>query len=202
MRECMSVWFAAALAVALTSSPVLGEAAGKPGTLKGDLPPAQYNRVVKPIEAKLALAEKAMAGYEKEMTKPPEKRRQATLLSWKEKASAAYYQVALAARKAAKMVKKVEHQAEIKAKYEGLNLRKATDILLAFASEAHEQGDLRKAIAYYKRVLGMDPDNPRAKAALERIASTVKRAADQQRKERDKKKDDKKDSRWKSNRGS
>ncbi len=202
MRECMSVWVAATLAVAFASSTVLGEAAGKPGTLKGDLPPAQYNRVVKPIEAKLALAEKAMAGYEKEMTKPPEKRRQATLISWKEKASAAYYQVALAARKAAKMVKKVEHQAEIKARYEDLNLRKATDILLAFADEAQQQGDLRKAIAYYKRVLSMDPNNPRAKAALERIASTVKRAADQQRKERDKKKDDKKDSRWKSNRGS
>jgi len=196
MRQLASITCTciAILTVAATAPVASGEDAGRPGTLKGDLPEAQYNRVVKPIEAKLALAEKAMEAYEKEMQKPAEKRRTATLRSTKEKASAAYYQAALAARKAGKMVKKEEHKAEIKAIYEDPNLRKATEILLEFGTQAQQQNDIRTAVGYYKRVLAMDPNNVQAKAALEQIARTVKKATQKPRKQRDK--DDDKP-RWK-----
>lgn len=197
MRQTTFVAYVAALALATTASVLQGEEAGPAGTLKGDLPPAQYNRVVKPIEAKIALAEKAMEAYEKEMQKPPEKRRAAMLISCKQKTSAAYYQVALAARKAVRMVKKEEHKTEIKATYEVPNLRKATEILLAFATEAQDKGDVRTAVGYYKRVLVMDPDNQVAKEALEKIARTMQKATEKERKQRDKKKDDKDKPGWK-----
>jgi len=197
MRQTTVVVCVAALAFAATTFVLPGEAAAQSGTLKGDLPPVQYNRVVKPIEAKIALAEKAMAAYEKEMEKPAEKRRAAMLISCKVKASAAYYQVALAARKAVRMVKKEEHKTEIKATYEVPNLRKATEILLVFATEAQDKGDVRTAVGYYKRVLGMDPDNSVAKAALEKIARTMQKATEKERKQRDKKKDDKDKPSWK-----
>lgn len=197
MRQATFVAYVAALTLVTATFVLPGEAAAQSGTLKGDLPPAQYNRVVKPIEAKIALAEKAMESYEKEMQKPAEKRRAATLISCKAKASAAYYQVALAARKATRMVKKEEHKAEIKATYEVPNLRKATESPLGFASEAQAKGDFRTAVGYYKRVLAMDPDNPVAKAALEKIALTMQKTAEKERKQRDKKKDDKDKSSWK-----
>ncbi|HUU92615.1 MAG TPA: hypothetical protein VM238_15560 [Phycisphaerae bacterium] len=197
MRQTRFVAYVAALALVTTASVLQGEEAGPAGTLKGDLPPAQYSRVVNPIEAKVALAEKAMELYEKEMEKPAEKRRAAMLISYKEKASAAYYQVALAARKAIKMVKKEEHKAEIKATYEDPNLSKATEIPLGFASEAQNKGDVRTAVGYYKRVLAMDPNNPVATAALEKIARTMQKTQEKGPKERDKKKDDKDTPSWK-----
>ena len=95
------------------------------------------------------------------------------------------------------MVKKEEHKTEIKATYEIPNLRKATEILLGFATEAQDKGDVRTAVGYYKRVLGMDPDNSVAKAALERIARTMQKATEKDRKKRDKKKDDKDKPSWK-----
>jgi len=195
MRQRTSAGFVAVFAAVGAVSVLLGATDGPPGTLKGDLAPAEYERVVKPIEIKLALVEKAVASYEKEMQRPEEKRNAATLVACQEKVSAACYQVVLAARKSAKLVKKDEHKAEIKSRFEDPNLRKATDILLRFAAEAEEKGDLRTAVAYYKRVLGMDPDNEQAKAALERIAAKLKKAAEKTTKDR--KKDDKDKSSWK-----
>jgi len=197
MRQTTFVAYLAALALATTASVLQGEEAGPAGTLKGDLPAAQYNRVVKPIEAKIALAEKAKESYEKEMQKPAEKRRAAMLLSCKQKTSAAYYQVALAARKATRMVKEEKHKTEIKATYEIPNLRKATEILLGFATEAQGKGDIRTAVGHYKRVLAMDPDNQVAKASLEKIARTMQKAGEKERKQRDRKSDDKDKPSWK-----
>ena len=197
MRQITLVVAVAALAFVTATFVLAGEAAAQSGTLKGDLPPAQYNRVVKPIEAKIALAEKAKESYEKEMQKPAEKRRAAMLLSCKQKTSAAYYQVALAARKATRMVKEEKHKTEIKATYEIPNLRKATEILLGFATEAQGKGDIRTAVGHYKRVLAMDPDNQGAKASLENIARTMQKTAEKERKQRDSKSDDKDKPRWK-----
>ena len=197
MRQITLVVAVAALAFVTATFVLAGEAAAQSGTLKGDLPPAQYNRVVKPIEAKIALAEKAKESYEKEMQKPAEKRRAAMLLSCKQKTSAAYYQVALAARKATRMVKEEKHKTEIKATYEIPNLRNATEILLGFATEAQGKGDIRTAVGHYKRVLAMDPDNQVAKASLENIARTMQKTAEKERKQRDSKSDDKDKPRWK-----
>ena len=186
MSRFVSVTVIGMVAVAAGAPVLLAGGDGPAGTLKGDLSPAQYNRIVNPIEAKVALAARAMVPYEREMAKPEEKRRLAVLISCKEKASAAYYQAALAARKAAKRVKKEEHKREIKGRYEDPNLRKATGILLEFAAQAQQKRDVRKAVAYYKRVLGMDPNNAHAKKALARIAKSVMKAVDKMKKERDK----------------
>lgn len=172
-------------------------AEGMPGTLKGDLPPVLYNRVVKPIEAKLALVERAMKPYEKEMEKPPDKRNKALLASCKEKAATAYHQAALAAEKSAKMVKNEEHKAAIKQQYEDPNRRKAIDILLELAMAAQQKGDIRRAIALYQRILGIEQDNPQAKGALTRIARDIKNTVDKARKDQKKKKDRDKDKSWK-----
>ena len=50
----------------------------------------------------------------------------------------------------------------------------------------HGHREVRKAVAYHKRILGMDPNNARAEEALARIAKSVMNAVDKMKTERDK----------------
>ncbi len=147
-----------------------------PGDLKAELPPAQYRRVMKPIEAQIALAEKAMQPYEKEMQKPEEKRRQALLIKCKERAAACYLGASTAAKGALRLVKKDSHKAAIKQQYEEPNREKAIDIYLELALDAHTSGDLRRTVGYYKKVLSIDRENTQAKQALIKLAEQYKQA--------------------------
>lgn len=148
-------------------------ASAAPGVLKAELPTVQYNRVVKPIEAKLAAVQKIMKVYDKEMEKTAEKRSERLLLSCRARAGEAYLGAALAAKKALNLVKKESHKAAIKKKYEKPNREKAIDIFLELGALAHDKGDLRRAIAYYKRILAIDKQNTQARDGLTKIAKEV-----------------------------
>jgi len=148
-------------------------ASAAPGDLKAELPPAQYSRVVKPIEAKLAAVEKIMKVYDKEMEKTAEKRSERLLLSCKARAGEAYLGAALAAKKALNLVKKESHKAAIKQQYEEPNRKKAIDIFLELGTLAHDKGDLRMAVGYYKRILAIDKQNAQAKEGLTKIAQQI-----------------------------
>jgi len=144
-----------------------------PGDLKAELSPAQYSRVVKPIEAKLAAVEKIMKVYDKEMEKTAEKRSERLLLSCKARAGEAYLGAALAAKKGLNLVKKESHKAAIKQQYEEPNRKKAIDIFLELGTLAHDKGDLRMAVGYYKRILAIDKQNAQAREGLTKIAQEV-----------------------------
>ena len=144
-----------------------------PGDLKAELPPAQYSRVVKPIEAKLAAVEKIMKVYDKEMEKTAEKRSERLLLSCKARAGEAYLGAALAAKKGLNLVKKESHKAAIKQQYEEPNRKKAIDIFLELATAAHDKNDVRTAVAYYKRILAIDKQNAQARKGLTKIAQQI-----------------------------
>ena len=153
------------------------DAAAPAGDLKAELPAAQYNRIVKPIEAKLASAEKIMAAHEKEMQKPAEKRNQRLLVGCKTRAAEAYLGAALAAKKGLNMVKKDSHKQAIKEQYEEPNRKKGIDIFLDLATSAHDRGDFRMAIAFYKRILAVDKENDDAKEGLVKIVKEMQEAA-------------------------
>lgn len=146
------------------------------GDLKAELPPAQYRRVMKPIEAQITLAEKAMEPYNKEMEKPEEKRRQDLLIKCKERAAACYLGASTAAKKALRLVKKDSHKAALKQQFEDPNKEKAIDIYLELALDAHGSGDLRRTVAYYKRVLSLDRENAQAKQGIIKLAEQYRQA--------------------------
>lgn len=152
------------------------ESAVAPGDLKAELPPAQYRRVVKPIEVQIARAEKAMESYDKEMEKPEEKRRQALLIKCKERAAACYLGASTAAKSALRLVKKDSHKAAIKQQYEQPNKEKAIDIYLELALDAHTSGDLRRTVGCYKKVLSIDRENTQARQALVKLAEQYQQA--------------------------
>ncbi len=153
------------------------DAAAPAGDLKAELPAAQYNRIVKPIEAKLASAEKIMAAYEKEMQKPAEKRNQRLLVGCKTRTAEAYLGAALAAKKGLNMVKKDSHKEAIKNQYEEPNREKGIAIFLDLATSAHDRGDFRMAAGFYKRILAVDKENSDAKEGLVKIVKEIQQAA-------------------------
>lgn len=154
-----------------------GDAAGGSGDLKTDLGEAQYGRIVKPIEAQVEKAEKIMEKYNKEMEKEEAKRNQTLLLGLKDQAANAYLAASLAAKKGAGMVKDATQKAAITQQFDDPNRQKAVDFLIELAQDAQEKKDLRKAIAYYKKVLAIDKENSTAKDALTKIAEDMKAAA-------------------------
>ncbi len=146
------------------------------GDLKAELPPAQYDHVIKPIVTRIALAERAMEPYKKEMEKPEEKRRKPLLTHCKERAAAYYLAASYAAKRALRLVKKDSHKAAIKQQYEEPNKQKAIDMYLDLALDAHTGGDLRRTVGYYKKVLSIEPGNSQAKEALTKLAEQYKQA--------------------------
>ncbi|HUU92613.1 MAG TPA: hypothetical protein VM238_15550 [Phycisphaerae bacterium] len=154
------------------------DAAGAAATdLKAELPAAQYNRIIKPIEAKLDAAQKMMATHDKEEEKAAEKRNERLLLTCKTRAAESYLGAATAAKKGMGMVKDESQKAAIQQQYEEPNRKKAIDLFLDLATTAHAKGDVRMAVAYYKRILAIDKENAEAKEGLTKIAQTLKESA-------------------------
>lgn len=151
-------------------------ASAAPGDLKAELPPAQYNRVVKPIEAKIEAAEKIMKVHDKEKEKDAEKRNARLLLGCKTRAAEAYLGASLAAKKAINLVKTDGQKTAIKEQYEEPNRKKAIDIFAELAGEAYDKGDLRMAVGYYKRILAIDKKNKVARDELTKIAKEFQEA--------------------------
>ncbi|HUU09871.1 MAG TPA: hypothetical protein VM431_04965 [Phycisphaerae bacterium] len=147
-----------------------------PADLKADLAPSQYDHVVKPIESRLAQAEKAMEPYQKELAKPEAKRQEAVLVRAKERSAACYASAAAAAKKALGLVKTESRKAALRTQYEEPSRQKAIDIYFGLAMRASGKGDLRKAISYYKMILALDPDNADAKAAITQLADQYQQA--------------------------
>jgi hypothetical protein len=153
------------------------DAGGAGGELKAALGAAHYDRLIKPIEAKVDQAAKIMEKYTKEKEKPAEKQNQGLLSGLKEQAAGAYLAASLAAKKAVGSVKNEEQKAAITQQFDDPNRQKAIDIYLELASEAMEKKDIRKAAAYYKKVLSIDKDNATAKEALTKLDRELKEAA-------------------------
>jgi len=153
-----------------------------PGDLKADLSPAQYARIVKPIETRMAMAAKAMEPYEKEMQKPEAKRRQALLIACKEQAASHYFAASASARRGIPLVRKDSLKAALKEQYEEPNKQKAIDLYLELALDAHTGGDLRRAVGYYRQILAIDPENAQAKNALLKLAEQYRQAMKDARK--------------------
>ncbi len=152
-----------------------GDAAG--GELKTALGAAMYDRLIKPIEVKVDQAAKIMEKYTKEKEKPAEKQNLALLAACREQAAGTYLAASLAAKKAVGAVKNEEQKAAITQQYDDPNRQKAIDIYLELASEAMDKKDVRKAVAYYKKVLAIDKDNTTAKEALTKLEQDLKEAA-------------------------
>jgi hypothetical protein len=149
-------------------------AAGTASDLKSELPPALYTRAIKPIEEKVTAAEGAMKPYEKEMEKDEAKRNAKLLIACKDRAANMYLGAMLAAKKAEGMVKTDAQKAAIKQQYEEPNQQKAIEMFLELAADAQQHGDLRMAVAYYRKVLSLDKDNAQAKEALTKLAQEAK----------------------------
>ncbi|MFO8012473.1 MAG: hypothetical protein R6X20_04110 [Phycisphaerae bacterium] len=145
--------------------------------LKTELNDVQYNRLIKPIEAKLADVEKTMKTYEKEKAKPAGRQNPRLLLACKERAATFYLGASLAAKNAANRLREDRLKNAIKEQYQAPNEQKAIDIYLELAMKAQDEGNVRGAIGYYKRILSIDKDNGEAKEALTKIAKELKQKA-------------------------
>jgi len=151
------------------------DAAGDTGAvdLKTELNQVQYNRLIKPIEDKLADVAKAMEAYEKEMAKPVGRQNPRVLLACKERAATLYLGASLAAKNAVNRLREEPLKNAVKQQYQQPNEQKAVDIYLELAMKAQDEGNLRAAVGYYQRILKVDRDNTQAKEALTKIAKEL-----------------------------
>ena len=145
--------------------------------LKTELNQIQYNRLIKPIEAKLEDVEKAMAAYEKEKAKPVGRQNPRLLLACKERAATFYLGASLAAKNAVNRVREDHLKSAIKQQYQEPNEQKAIDIYLELAMKAQDENNVRGAVGYYKRILSIDKENGEAKQALTKIAKELQQKA-------------------------
>jgi hypothetical protein len=145
--------------------------------LKAELNDVQYNRLIKPIEAKLADVEKTMETYEKEKAKPAGRQNPRLLLACKERTATFYLGASLAAKNAANRVREDHIKNAIKDQYQTPNEQKAIDIYLELAMKAQDDGNVRGAVGYYKRILSIDKDNSQAKEGLTKIAKELQQNA-------------------------
>jgi len=148
-----------------------------PVDLKAELDKVAYSRLVKPIEAKVQAAEKAMELHDKEMQKPVDKRNPRLLLACKERAATFYVGASLAAKQAANRHRDERIKNAIKEQFQKPNDQKAIDIYLELAMKAQEANDMRRAVAYYRRILQIDKGNDQAKEALTQIAKQLQENA-------------------------
>jgi len=145
--------------------------------LKAELNTIQYSRLIKPIEAKLEDVAKAMKAYDKEKAKPVGRQNPRILLACKERAANFYLGASLAAKNAANRLREDALKNAVKAQYQTPNEQKAIDIYLELAMKAQDDGNVRGAVGYYKRILKIDRDNTQAKDALTKIAKELQEKA-------------------------
>ena len=150
--------------------------------LKVEMTPIQYNRLIKPVEKEVGLAEKALKDIDKEMEKPAEKRNNAKILQLKESAAGHYLNAALLAQKAVNSVTKEKLKTGITDQHLTPNRQKSVDLYLELAATARDRNDLRRAVALYNKVLQIDPQNTAAQDALKQIEEQNKQSQEDDKK--------------------
>jgi len=148
-----------------------------PIDLKTALTPEQYLRAIQPILGNLEQAEKALALYDEEMAKPEKERDEKRALGFKERAARFYAAASLRARQSKGYVPQEAQKAAIADQYEIPARDKAIAIYLDLAQIYLSKNDLRAAVAYYQRVLNLDPGNTAATNALKQIEESLRRQA-------------------------
>jgi len=154
-----------------------GAKATGPVDLKAELNTVQYNRLIKPIEAKLEAVDKTMKVHDKEMEKPVGRQNPRILLACKERTANFYLGASLAAKNAANRLREDRLKNAVKAQYQKPNEQKAIDIYLELAMKAQDDGNVRAAVGYYQRILKVDRENTQAKEALAKIAKELQQKA-------------------------
>lgn len=156
---------------AKAAEPAAGQAA--PAVAEGkDLISAA---VKKRIDDKVAMAEKMLQAAKEELAKPEGKADVKKADGFRVRASQQYYGASLDARAAAASAKK-DDKAAISDQFEKPNKGKAVEILLGLGDAAATKKDIKSAVAYYKQVLNIDPENATAKDKLKALAEEAARA--------------------------
>ena len=145
--------------------------------LKSELSQVQYRRLINPIESKLEDAAKTMKVYEKEKAKPADRQNPRVLLGCKQRAATFYVGASLAAKNAVNRLRDERLKNAVMKQYQKPNEQKAVDVYLELAMKAQDEGNVRGAIGYYKRILKFDKDNTDAKQALAKIAKELQQKA-------------------------
>jgi hypothetical protein len=143
---------------------------GPVSDLRAALTEPVYERIARPVEAKLAEARMAVELIRLENEKPADKRNQDTIISLKEREAGFYTAAALAAREGVAQVTPPDLKAAIVAEFEKPNKQKAVEILGELAAISANQKDFRRASALYRRILAIDPENESAKRALKLVS--------------------------------
>lgn len=156
-----------------------GEAKAPQGPidLKADLTPEQYLRAVQPILGNIEQAEKALALYDEELAKPEKERDEKRALGFKERAARFYAAASLRARQSRGYVSQEAQKAAIANQYEIPAREKAITLYLELAQIYLGKNDLRASVAYYQRVLNLNPGNTAATNALKQIEESLRRQA-------------------------
>jgi len=150
--------------------------------IKAEVGQARYERIVGPIESKMALAAKAMDPYNKEMEKPPGKRQPALLQKCKLRSAQMHEAAAKAAVRAGHMLQKKSHRACIAEEFEKPNRRDAARIYLELSSDARIEGNIPQAAVFCKKALAADPENAQARQLLKELAQEYQQAVRDRRK--------------------
>ena len=153
------------------------EAPQGPIDLKTALTPEQYLRAVRPILGNLKQADKALALYDEEMAKPEKEQNAKRARGFKERAARFYAAASLRARQSKGYVPQESQKAAIADLCEIAARDKAVAIYLDLAQIYMSKNDLRAAVAYYQRVLNLNPGNTAATNALKQIEESLKRQA-------------------------
>ena len=157
--------------------------ADKPGlNLEKELPPSLYARAVKPIILQMEIGKKHEALADKEMEKPEKLRLEKRALGFKDNAAKAYLGASLKAKQAVNLVKEPAHKDAIVAQYENPCRQSAVKLYLSIAEACFKGRDVRMAVAYYRKVLAVDPENQTAKEELEKIRKAVAQAIEDRKK--------------------
>lgn len=144
--------------------------------LKKEMSSYQYRRYIQPIVAQMDVAKKQLELYDKEMEKEEGKQSLAKALKYQEKAAEALTGASLRAKQAAKVVREDKFKKAITSQYEKPALKKAIALHLEIADTRLRHRDVRGAIAHYRQVLELDPDNEDAKAGLKKIQEAIAEA--------------------------
>jgi tetratricopeptide (TPR) repeat protein len=131
--------------------------------------------VKKRMDDKIAMAEKMLQAAKDELAKPEGKADVKKADGFKLRASQQYYGASLDAKAAVASAKK-DDKAAISEQFEKPNKDKATEILLALGDAAAAKKDIKGAVAFYKQVLSIDPENVTAKDKLKALAEEAAKA--------------------------
>jgi hypothetical protein len=128
-------------------------------------------QAVRPIKGRIASAEKQLEMYSKEMARPEKDRNLQAASDYQKQAAQYYGEAVLKARSIAAQFKNAEDKQVIVDQYEKPALEKAIGLYLqmAGAAMALPKKNTVSALAFYKEILNLDPDNAIAKQGIKDI---------------------------------